>query len=334
MKVTVIIPNYNGVRFLPDCLVSLRRQTFTDFSVMVVDNGSSDESIHFLAEAYPEVQVIALNRNRGFAYAVNAGIRASNTPFILLLNNDTILKPDCLAHLLKGISKSEHIFSAGARVVQMNDPQLMDTTGDFYSLFGYAFCRGQGISDYPRTSGEVFTNCGCAVLYRRALLAKTGLFDPEFFAYLEDVDLGMRARRLGYRNLYVPEAVVRHVGSGTTGAKYTEFKVFYSARNNFWLRRKNLTVAQRILHAPFFATGLLLKYFFFRKLGLQRAYRKGCLRGMSGHAAADTPEAYRYTVAAPPEACPKGLPSFFRTEPWIWYGTVLYIRQFLRRKLR
>ena len=323
MNVTVIIPNYNGIRFLPDCLASLRQQTFRDFSVVVVDNGSTDGSVRFVEEHYPEVQVLALDRNRGFAYAVNAGIMASTAPFVMLLNNDTAAAPDCLAYLMEGIRQSDSIFSVGARIVQMQEPRRIDTTGDFYSLPGYAFCRGQGLTDYPRTSGEVFTNCGCAVLYRRELLDRTGLFDPRFFAYLEDVDLGMRARRLGYRNLYVPEAIVRHVGSGTTGAKYTEFKVFYSARNNLWLRRKNLTILQRILHAPFAAAGMLMKYFFFRRLGLQNAYRKGCLRGMTGG-----------FTAAQREGCPKGAAAFLRTEPWIWYGTFLYIRQFLRRKLR
>lgn len=280
MNVTIIIPNYNGARFLPACLHSLRRQTYRNFSVIVVDNGSTDHSATLLEDNYPNLKVIRFSENRGFAAAANAGIMASVTPYVMLLNNDTILAPDCLLHLVKAIEKSSGIFSVGARILTMKEPYLTDTTGDFYTLFGYAFCRDQGLSHCKCTPGEVFTNCGCAVLYRRSLLFKTGLFDARFFAYLEDVDLGIRARALGYQNLYCPQAVVRHYGSGTTKEKYTEFKVFHSARNNLRLRRKNLTLFQRILHFPFTFTGTVLKYFYFRKIGLHKAYFRGLVRDL------------------------------------------------------
>lgn len=322
MNVTIIIPNYNGVRFLPDCLNSIKKQTYTDYSVTVVDNGSSDGSIKLLETHYPEVSVIRLSHNSGFASACNIGIRSCHSPYIMLLNNDTILAPDCLNFMVKKLIEKPNIFSAGSYILSINHSHRIDTSGDFYTLFGYAFCRDQGfVSDTRRPpdplQDSVFTNCGCAALYRRSLLKKTGLLDPAFFAYLEDVDLGIRARRLGYENVHCPEAIVYHIGSATTGTKYSEFKVFHSARNNMWLRRKNLTRIQRLLHFPFVFTGSTLKYLYFRKIGLGKAYFRGCIRGLSSDIKFNPPKES----------------DIFRTEPWILYGTYLYVKQFLQKRL-
>lgn len=321
MNLNVIIPNYNGHRFLPACVDSLRAQTYKNFSVTVVDNGSDDGSLPLLAASYPEVNVIKLAHNSGFSVAANEGIAHAGTPFVMLLNNDTILRPDCIEQLMKAIAASPDIFSAGANVLRMGTPRCTDTTGDYYSLFGYAFCRGQGLPPLRRAPGQVFSNCGCAVVYRTALLKKTGLFDQRFFAYLEDVDLGFRARRLGLRNVFCPDAIVLHYGSGTTGQKYTPFKVYHSARNNILLRKKDLTTIQRMLHAPFFLSGTLLKYCYFRQIHLQEYYVRGLLSGLR-------------EPALPSQEQKSGVRGFLRTEPWILYGTLLYIRQLLQRRLR
>lgn len=318
MKLSIIIPNFNGIRFLGPCLDSLRKQTIQDFQVILVDNGSTDGSRSFIAARYPEITLIKFTQNLGFAAAVNAGIRASHTPYVMFLNNDTVLAPDCIAHLLDTIQKNPCFFSVGAHILTMSSPVRTDTSGDFYSLFGYAFCRRQGA--VPRTPRfhSVFTNCGCAAIYRRKLLEETGLLDIRFFAYLEDVDLGFRARLLGYRNVICPDAVVFHAGSGTTGGKYTPFKVYYSARNNVWMRQKNLSLFQHLLHAPFFFCGVLAKYLFFRKKGLHFWYLKGILQG----------------IRHPAKSWPKRTPAaFFRTEPWLIYGTLLFVVQYIRRRL-
>lgn len=320
MKLNIIIPNYNGCKFLGPCLSSLQKQTFTDFCITVVDNGSSDQSCCFLAKHYPQVRIINFSHNKGFAAAANAGILSLGAPFVMLLNNDTVLAPSCIESLMYAISQDHSVFSAGASILSATAPYKVDTTGDYYSLFGYAFCRNQGYPARPSKPGNVFTNCGCAVIYRRSLLKRTGLFAPGFFAYLEDVDLGMRAKRLGYRNIHVPKAIVYHHGSGTTGQKYTRFKVYYSARNNILLRRRNLTRFQRLLHAPFTICGTGLKYLYFRKYGLHKAYLKGCIDGL-------------YSVSPDKYSIPPGVKSFFCTEPWFLYGTVLYTTQFLKRKL-
>ena len=131
MKLNIIIPNYNGRRFLSACLHSLTKQTFTDFDVIIVDNASSDDSIRWLSDNYPDVHIIALSENTGFAAAVNVGICHSKSPYIMVLNNDTILAPDCIANLICTMEKSAKIFSAGANVLTLKSPHLTDTNGDF-----------------------------------------------------------------------------------------------------------------------------------------------------------------------------------------------------------
>lgn len=317
MKLNIIIPNYNGRRFLAACLSSLKKQTFTDFDITVVDNGSSDHSLYWLSEHYPDVHTISLSKNTGFSTAVNIGIQQTKSPYIMILNNDTILTPSCITNLIHTIEKNPKAFSVGANILTLQSPHLTDTIGDFYSIQGYAFCRNQGLRPFRQNSSAVFTNCGCAVIYKRSLLCQVGLFDESFFAYLEDVDIGFRARRLGFQNIHCPNAIVYHHGSGTTNAKYTAFKVYHSARNNIWLRKKNLTKLQRILHAPFFFTGMVEKYIYFRKYHLHTYYKKGVIDGLR-----TTP-----TVSKP------DFLSFCRTELWIWYGTFLYLFQYIKRHL-
>lgn len=326
MKLSIIIPNYNGLRFLRDCIPSLLAQTFTDFEILIVDNGSVDGSIDFIRKNYPRIRLLLLSKNIGFSAAVNIGIRSSKSPYIMLLNNDTTLAPDCVAQLLSCMEDRPNIFSVGARILTAGKPHLADTCGDYYSMMGYAFCRGQGLplSAAPTHVYPVFTNCACAALYRRSLLHRTGLFDEHFFAYLEDVDLGFRARRIGLTNLHCPGARVYHVGSGTTRAKYTAFKVYHSAMNNFLLRHKNLTRIQKLLHLPTCTAGTCLKYLFFRRQGLGPAYVSGCFAGLQKS----------FRTPLPKRRLREAFASFVRTETWIIYGTFLYICQYIKRRLR
>lgn len=325
MKLRIIIPNYNGAHFLKNCLDSLRHQTYQNFRITVVDNGSSDESVTLLQRYYPEADILNLPYNKGFAAAANAGIRSSKEPYVMLLNNDTTVKHNCVEKLMNAITSDSQIFSAGAHVLSMRAPYLTDTSGDFYSFFGYAFCRGQGLSAARfalsrHNQLSTFTNCGCAVIYRRYLLQKTGLFDERFFAYLEDVDLGFRARKMGYKNIVCIEAHVFHYGSGTTGAKYTPMKVYLSARNNIWLRQKNLSLFQRLIQAPFFLVGTIAKYFYFCRIHLGSFYSKGILEGIKT----------RHFLHPQTSATTQ---SDLRTEYWLLYGSLLYIVQLFQRHL-
>lgn len=280
MRTTIIIPNYNGLHFMEQCFESLKKQTIKDFKVLVVDNGSSDGSVEWLREH--EIPSIFLSENTGFPGAVNAGIRAADTPYVILLNNDTAVAPGYVEALEEAIGRSKKIFSVSSRQIQMHEPSLMDDAGDMYSVLGWAYQRGVGqpVKRYEKAR-RVFAACAAAGIYRREVFDRIGLFDEMHFAYLEDIDIGYRARLYGYENIYCPEAVVYHVGSGTSGSKYNSFKVRLAARNNIYLNYKNMPWPQLALNALPLAVGVGVKYGFFKKMGFEKAYMAGVKEGFA-----------------------------------------------------
>ncbi len=280
MQVTIVIPNYNGKHFMKPCLESLDRQTCKDFEIIVVDNASSDGSIEYMKETYPDIHCIGLDKNYGFSRAVNEGIRASRTPYVILLNNDTTVDPRYVEEMVKAIRKSKRIFSVSSKMIQMYHPELIDSAGDLYTLMGWGVCRGTGrpVSNYTEPD-EIFTACAGAAIYRRSAFEKIGYFDESHFAYLEDIDVGYRAKIYGYKNMYCPTALVYHVGSGTSGSKYNSFKVKLSARNSMYLNYKNMPLAQLILNFIPLALGWLVKSIFFMKIGFGKDYREGLKEG-------------------------------------------------------
>jgi GT2 family glycosyltransferase len=215
-RVTVVIPNWNTRRWLPGCLDGLRAQVCQDFVVLMVDNGSSDDSVPFVEQHYPEVQVLRFAENRGFAAAVNAGIRHSHSEYVALLNVDTVPRPTWLSCLVETIDNSlPDVGWLASRMLEMNRPWLIENAGDSLSWYGSARKRGAGrpAADYDRPA-EVFSACAGAALYRHVFLEEIGGFDESFVSYLEDVDLGLRGRLLGYRGLFVPGAEILHQGHG------------------------------------------------------------------------------------------------------------------------
>ena len=268
MKTTVVIPNYNGKKYLAACLKSLEESEKERPCVLVVDNGSTDGSGREAEEGFPWIRLIRFPENRGFDAAVNEGIRQSHTPYVFLLNNDTIVRPGCISALEERMEREENLFSVSARMVDMKDPSVMDGAGDLYSALGWAYAVGKGkpAERYGRPV-RIFSACAGAAVYRKCMLDETGLFDELHFAYLEDVDLGYRARILGFENAYEPSAVVLHAGSATSGSRYNEFKIRYSARNNVYLIYKNMPALQILLNSPLLAAGFAVKLLFFLKKG-------------------------------------------------------------------
>ena len=282
-SITVIIPNYNGMKFLEGCLSSLRAQTDRDFRTILIDNGSSDESVAWVRAHYPEVRIRAFHRNTGFCRAVNEGIRMSETPYVLLLNNDVVCGETMVEELHRAIRSDDRTFSCCAKLVQMSDPSRLDDAGDFYTALGWAFARGKGKDAGLYGKPEpVFACCAAAAIYRRDILDEIGLFDERHFAYLEDIDIGYRARVFGYENRYVPSALVHHAGSGTSGSRHNAFKVRLSARNSVWLVRKNMPLWQILLNLPLLAAGYAVKLLYFTRLGLGGAYLKGLAEAVRG----------------------------------------------------
>ena len=249
MEVSVVIPNFNGIAFLDSVLASLEGQTLNNFEVILVDNGSTDGSCSFVTANYPWVHLIELSENFGFCGAVNAGIRAAKAPYVLLLNNDTEVKEDFVEEMLAAIRRHKNAFSCGARMVQYHDRDKLDDVGNYYCALGWSFARGRGKDIHAyETEDRIFSACAGAAIYRKKILEKIGYFDEEHFAYLEDTDIGYRARIYGYENWYAPKAIVYHVGSGTSGSRYNQFKTRYSSRNNIYLIYKNMPLLQIILN--------------------------------------------------------------------------------------
>lgn len=280
MKTTIIIPNYNGLSFMEPCFEALEAQTMKDFKILVVDNGSTDGSVEWLKER--EIPSIFLPENTGFSGAVNVGIRAADTPYVILLNNDTKVAPYYVEALERAMDRSEKIFSVSSKMIQMYHPDLMDDAGDMYSVLGWAFQRGVGRPEkLYKKSCRVFTACAGAAIYRREVFETIGYFDEMHFAYLEDIDVGYRAKLYGYDNVFCPEAVVYHVGSGTSGSKYNSFKVKLAARNNVYLNYKNMRTWQLLLNSPCLSRGEpFVKFLFFKKMGFGKDYVSGFLEGI------------------------------------------------------
>lgn len=282
MEVSVVIPNFNGIAFLDSVLASLEGQTLNNFEVILVDNGSTDGSCPFVTANYPWVHLIELSENFGFCGAVNAGIRAAKAPYVLLLNNDTEVKEDFVEEMLAAIRRHKNAFSCGARMVQYHDRDKLDDVGNYYCALGWSFARGRGKDIHAyETEDRIFSACAGAAIYRKKILEKIGYFDEEHFAYLEDTDIGYRARIYGYENWYAPKAIVYHVGSGTSGSRYNQFKTRYSSRNNIYLIYKNMPLLQIILNLPFLVTGFLVKFLFFAVKGMGKEYAAGIKNGFS-----------------------------------------------------
>lgn len=282
MEVSVVIPNFNGIAFLDSVLASLEGQTLNNFEVILVDNGSTDGSCSFVTANYPWVHLIELSENFGFCGAVNAGIRAAKAPYVLLLNNDTEVKEDFVEEMLAAIRRHKNAFSCGARMVQYHDRDRLDDVGNYYCALGWSFARGRGKDIHAyETEDKIFSVCAGAAIYRKKIIEKIGYFDEEHFAYLEDTDIGYRARIYGYENWYAPKAIVYHVGSGTSGSRYNQFKTRYSSRNNIYLIYKNMPLLQIILNLPFLAVGFLIKFLFFAVKGMGKEYAAGIKNGFS-----------------------------------------------------
>lgn len=260
-EVSVVIPNWNTKKFLGVCLASLGRQTFRNFEVVLVDSGSTDGSLDYLAENFPAVRTIALGENRGFAAAVNAGIVSSGSDFVALLNNDTEQDALWLESLVGAAGDHPGAGLFATKMISFHDRCYIDGAGDSIRPDGLPYRLGHGELDRGQFDRRayVFGACAGAAMYRREVFEEVGLFDEDFGSYCEDGDLNFRAQLAGYRCLYVPEAVVYHVGGGATGGKRSEAATRLGSRNSLNVLVKNLPLALVPHLLPFFLPGQLAR---------------------------------------------------------------------------
>ena len=250
---TVIILNWNGRRHLEECLVSIHLQTFRDFETIVVDNGSTDGSVDWVNERWAEsVSTVGLPSNLGFAGGNNAGIRIARGRYVILLNNDTAVDPGWLAAMGDAVRRHPGAGMFTPKILNYYRRDEIDNTGHLIYPDGMARGRHRLEKDDGRfdEEGEALSPSGCAGCYSMQMLDEIGLLDDAFFAYGEDVDLGLRGRWAGYTCFYVPTAVVYHKYSATTGT-YSPQKAFLAERNRLWLLFKNFPVVD-IMLSPFY----------------------------------------------------------------------------------
>ena len=284
MKVSVVTPNYNGENFLKTFLESLNNDSEYIGEVIIIDNGSSDSSLNYLKNNsfnFPLV-IIENDENLGFAPAVNQGIEKAQHEYIFSINNDTEIKRGSIKAMIDLISSDDEIFSVQAKMLQYDNNRLIDDVGDEYNLLAWTKKTGENhdTGEYVEVR-EIFSSCAGAAMYKKSLLMEIGMFDANFFAYMEDVDLAIRSRIHGYKNMLCPDAVVYHIGSATSGSRYNEFKVRLAARNNVWVVYKNLPIPLKILNFIFFFLGFLIKYVFFVRKGFGSTYLDGLKEGLS-----------------------------------------------------
>jgi GT2 family glycosyltransferase len=269
---TLIIPNWNGERVLHTCLESLRRQSFQNFETVLVDNGSTDGSVELVRRHFPEVRLIPLRENGGFSAAVNVGLGVSNAEYAALLNPDTEADPGWLEALIRAAERHPETSFFASKLVDFYDRRILDGAGDALRRSGLPYRLGHGELDRGHFDREayVFGACAAAALYRRTLFEQIGPFDEDFFAYCEDGDISFRSQLAGHRCLYVPEAVVYHVGSASTGGKRSPTATRLGTQNGVNLLVKNLPTSlvwrllpsllagqlSRILVTSFFSGGL------------------------------------------------------------------------------
>ena len=282
MSVSVVIPNYNGEKYLKACMESLMEQSLKADEIIIVDNASKDKSIEYIKENFEDkVTLVCMDKNYGFSKAVNEGIKRSKSEFVALLNNDTELHKDWLLELYNCICKDNNIFSCCSKMLRYTEREIIDDAGDEYTILGWGAKIGDGkASKEYETSREVFSSCAGAAIYRKSILDQIGLFDENFFAYLEDMDISYRARIYGYRNYFAANSKIYHIGSATSGSKHNEFKVKRAARNNIYLIYKNMPNLQIVINGLFIIIGILVKWGYFVLKGLGKAYISGVFEGL------------------------------------------------------
>lgn len=238
--ISIVIPNINGIKYLPDCLSSIQKQTFKDFEVIVIDNGSTDGSTELIKRDYPWVRLIELSENIGFAAACNKGIKVLRGRYVVTLNNDTVVELQWLEELWKAMEEDKNVGMVASKILLDKKTREIDSVGMLIYPDGIARQKGRGEIDKGQFDNEndILFPSACAAMYRKEMLEDVGLFDEDFFAYLEDVDLGLRGRLAHWQAVLAPGAVVYHKYSAT-GGEYSTFKALHVERNRLWTAVKN-----------------------------------------------------------------------------------------------
>jgi GT2 family glycosyltransferase len=237
--VSVVVVTLDNVPLLRDCLASLTAQSHEAVEIILVDNGSTDDVQKFVETEFPGVVFIRLPRNAGFAGGNNVGVSAAKGDFVALINNDAVADKDWIRLMVRAAEADEGVGQVASIIIDGDKPGILDSLGLGVALDGMTRQALKGEAS-PKLSEprDVLMASGCACMFRSSALREAGLFDPDFFLYCEDADLGLRLRLLGYKAVVAPGAVVTHRHSMTLG-KYSLKKVYFVERNHYWVAVKN-----------------------------------------------------------------------------------------------
>lgn len=286
--ISIVIVYWNSARYLPRCLECLELQTLRDFEIIIVDNGSTDEGTWGLNQKYPnlDLRLERCSSNLGFAAGNNLGARLARGKWLVLLNADAFPEPGWLEKLLAASQTYPEAVSFSSRQLQADGPDFLDGAGDAYHVSGFAWrrCLGYPAAQYGLEPAELFSPCAAAAMYLRQAFLEVGGFDEDFFSYYEDVDLGFRLQLKGYRCMYIPDAVVHHIGSATFGVR-SDFAFYHSHRNLVWAFVQNMPpgLFWRYLPVHIMANLIYVVYYALRGRGkvLWKA-KWDALRGLPG----------------------------------------------------
>lgn len=250
-QVAVVITNWNGCHYLERCLRSIFAQKFQDFRVYVVDNASSDDSVEMVRRCFPQAELLQNESNLGLCAANNRGILTTQAEFVLILNNDTELEPDCLGQLVGALQADPRLGMAASKMLLTHPRDMVESAGITVDRAGIAWGLESGTfhTPGPTTPEPVFGACGGAALYRRAMLLEIGLFDEDFFVYFEDADVAWRGQWAGWQGVYVPDAVTYHAHSATI-KEGSPFKTRLLGRNKLWLICKSYPWPYLLWYSP------------------------------------------------------------------------------------
>ncbi len=250
--VSIIVLNWNGKQYLELCLSSLYKQVYRNIEIILVDNGSSDGSVEFVESSFPGVIILRHEVNLGFAEGVNSGIRISKGKFIATINNDAEADKNWIASLMKVIDSDTSAGCCASKMLRFNERDIIDSAGIIVCENGNAYDRGRMETDKGQYDAqeEIFGACAGAALYRREMFEEIGLFEKDYFAYFEDVDLSYRMHLHGWKCIFVPDAVVYHIQSATS-KRSSPFKLFYIERNKLWNMWKYYPLSMLILQFPY-----------------------------------------------------------------------------------
>ncbi|KCZ87594.1 glycosyltransferase family 2 protein [Hyphomonas johnsonii] len=240
-RFSIIIVNFNGGEYVQQALDSLARQTIRDFEVLLVDNGSTDGSAnHLRTDGLPAFTLMAESHNHGFAAGTNLAAAKATGDWIVCLNPDAIAAASWLEEIVAGQARYPNVRMFASAQLDAADPRVLDGAGDAYLIFGMPWRGGFGraASELPG-EGECFSPCGASAVFDRRLFLEHGGFDEEFFCFCEDVDLGFRLRLAGENCMFLPRAVVHHVGGGLAG-RASDFSIYHGSRNRVWTYAKNM----------------------------------------------------------------------------------------------